>query len=238
MRFLLIFLQIRSVKKIVIAIDGYAGCGKSTLARQLAEKLQYLYLDTGAMYRAVTLYMLQNNIDWNNPEHLAHALESIHIDFKKSVTGYRTYLNHTDVEDEIRAMHVAEKVTEVSSIKAVREFLVSQQRKIGKQKGIVLDGRDIGTVVFPYAEVKLFITASMEERVQRRYRELTEKNIDVTPAEIRQNLVKRDWEETMRKESPLVQAADAVVIDTTCLTQKQQLTAALEIVKKKTLIKN
>ncbi|HET8963710.1 MAG TPA: (d)CMP kinase [Chitinophagales bacterium] len=219
------------MKKIIIAIDGYSACGKSTLAKQLAEKLDYIFLDTGAMYRAVTLFLLRNTIDWNNAELLKHALMNIQIDFKKTATAYSTYLNNENVEEEIRNMHVANKVSEVAAVSAVRKFLVKQQQEIGKQKGIVLDGRDIGTVVFPNAEVKLFITASMEVRVVRRYKELSKKDIQITHEIIRKNLMKRDLEETTRTDSPLIQHPDAIVIDTSYLTPEQQLKSAFNIVK-------
>lgn len=218
------------MKKIIIAIDGYSACGKSTLAKQLAEKLDYKFLDTGAMYRAVTLFLLRNTIDWNNADELENALKNIHIDFKKTTSGYCTYLNNENVEEEIRNMHVANKVSEVAAVSAVRKFLVKQQQEIGKQKGIVLDGRDIGTVVFPNAEVKLFITASMEVRVARRYKELVKKDTEITPEIIRLNLMKRDIEETTRPDSPLMQHQDAVVIDTSYLTPNQQLESAFIIV--------
>lgn len=219
------------MKKIIIAIDGYSACGKSTLAKQLAEKLNYIFLDTGAMYRAVTLFLLRNTIDWNNAELLENALKNIHIDFKKTTSAYSTYLNNENVEEEIRNMHVANKVSEVAAVSAVRKFLVKQQQEIGKQKGIVLDGRDIGTVVFPNAEVKLFITASMEVRVARRYKELSQKDIRITHEIIRKNLMKRDLEETTRTDSPLIQHPDAIVIDTSYLTPEQQLESAFMIVK-------
>ncbi|MBK7109029.1 MAG: (d)CMP kinase [Bacteroidetes bacterium] len=219
------------MKKIIIAIDGYSACGKSTLAKQLAEKLDYKFLDTGAMYRAVTLFLLRNNIDWNNAVLIENALKNIHIDFKKTASTYSTFLNNENVEEEIRNMHVANKVSEVATVSAVRKFLVKQQQEIGKQKGIVLDGRDIGTVVFPNAEVKLFITASMEVREDRRYKELMKKDTEITPEIIRMNLMKRDIEETTRTDSPLIQHPDAVVINTSYLTPKQQLEFAFGIVK-------
>lgn len=220
------------MNKIIVAIDGYSACGKSTLAKQLAEKLDYLFLDTGAMYRAVTLYLLRNNVDWNNALDLEKALQQITIDFQKTSAGYITFLNHENVEEQIRSMEVANKVSEVAAVSAVRKFLVKQQQEIGKQKGIVLDGRDIGTVVFPQAEVKIFVTAAMDVRVHRRYLELRSKGIEVELDDIRNNLQKRDYEETTRSDSPLIQPADATVLDTSNLDEKQQLQIALQIVER------
>ncbi|MFN3939408.1 MAG: (d)CMP kinase [Chitinophagales bacterium] len=214
------------MKKIIIAIDGYSACGKSTLAKQLAEKLGYIYLDTGAMYRAVTLYLLRNNIHWNDPETLASALEKITITFQKIDGNTYTFLNGENVEEEIRNTAVADKVSEVAAVSAVRKFLVKQQQEFGKQKGIVLDGRDIGTVVFPNAEVKLFITASMDVRVQRRYLELKNKGMDISPEKVRRNLEKRDFEETTRTDSPLLKATDAVLLDNSSMTPQEQFAFA------------
>lgn len=218
------------MKKIIIAIDGYSACGKSTLAKQLAEKLNYIFLDTGAMYRAVTLYLLRNHIDWNNSDALHASLKNIEITFRKQDGNTFTYLNGENVEDEIRNTAVADKVSEVAAVSAVRKFLVKQQQEIGKQKGIVLDGRDIGTVVFPEAELKLFITASLPERVQRRYLELKNKGINITPEQVQQNLEKRDLEETTRTDSPLMKPSDAVVIDNTDLTPEEQFLHTYQLV--------
>lgn len=222
------------MKKILIAIDGYAACGKSTLAKQLAAHLHYLFLDTGAMYRAVTLYLLENNIDWLDASALDDALNNISIAFQRNEDGkIITFLNGDDVEEAIRSMQVSNKVSEVAAVSAIRKFLVQQQQEIGKEKGIVMDGRDIGTVVFPHAELKLFVTADMDTRVQRRLLELQSNDIPVSEQDIRDNLIKRDKEETTRIDSPLVQAKDAILIDNTNLTPEQQFTFVLKLVEAK-----
>lgn len=221
------------MKKILIAIDGYAACGKSTLAKQLASHLHYLFLDTGAMYRAVTLHLLDNHINWLNNKLLNDVLDNISITFQRNENGkIHCLLNGDDVEEEIRSMRVSNKVSEVAAVSAVRKFLVQQQQIIGKEKGIVMDGRDIGTVVFPHAELKLFVTADMETRVQRRLLELQSNNIQVSEDDIRNNLIKRDHEETTRADSPLIKAADAIVIDNTNLTPEEQFNIALNLAEK------
>ncbi len=219
----------------IIAIDGYAGCGKSTLAKQLAKKLHYLFLDTGAMYRAVTLYFLENDVDWNNDEQLKSALEKIQITFLNNPekNTYITCLNGVDVEQEIRSIAVANKVSEVAAITPVRKFLVKQQQEIGKQKGIVLDGRDIGTVVFPDAEIKIFVTAKMEVRIQRRLLELQANGITISEEDIRKNLIKRDHEETTREDSPLKVADDAVLLENSDMSQHEQLEFVLDLIQTK-----
>lgn len=221
------------MKKILIAIDGYAACGKSTLAKQLASHLHYLFLDTGAMYRAVTLHLLDNHINWLNNKLLNDVLDNISITFQRNENGkIHCLLNGDDVEEEIRSMRVSNKVSEVAAVSSVRKFLVQQQQIIGKEKGIVMDGRDIGTVVFPHAELKLFVTADMETRVQRRLLELQSNNIQVSEDDIRNNLIKRDHEETTRADSPLIKAADAIVIDNTNLTPEEQFNIALNLAEK------
>ena len=222
------------MKKLLIAIDGFAACGKSTLAKQLAAHLHYLFLDTGAMYRAVTLYLLEHHIDWLDNKQLDAAFNDISIAFQRNENGKaHTFLNGDDVEEEIRSMRVSNKVSEVAAVSAVRKFLVKQQQEIGKQKGIVMDGRDIGTVVFPDADLKLFITAEMDTRVQRRLLELQSNDIQVSETEIRNNLIKRDYEETSRADSPLVQAADAILIDNTHLTPQEQFDMVLQLVEQR-----
>lgn len=222
------------MKKLLIAIDGYAACGKSTLAKQLAAHLHYLFLDTGAMYRAVTLYFLEHGINWLDTKQLDNAFNDISIAFQRNENGIaHTFLNGDDVEEEIRSMRVSNKVSEVAAVSAVRKFLVKQQQEIGKQKGVVMDGRDIGTVVFPDADLKLFITADMDTRVQRRLLELQSNDIQVSEADIRNNLIKRDYEETSRADSPLVQAADAILIDNTHLTLQQQFDMVLQLVEQR-----
>ena len=219
-----------SAQKIIITIDGWSSCGKSTLAKQLAKELGYIYIDSGAMYRAVTLYFLRNHVDWTNPEAVKEALHEINIEFEfnpKSESS-ETFLNGENVEYVIRDLVVAEKVSEVAAIKEVREFAVKQQKALGKKKGIVMDGRDIGTVVFPTAELKIFMTADNAVRVQRRFKELYEKNPNVTIEEVKTNLEMRDYIDSHREVSPLRQAEDALVLDNSQLTIKQQLDIALK----------
>ncbi|MEL6970083.1 MAG: (d)CMP kinase [Bacteroidota bacterium] len=210
---------------IIIAIDGFSACGKSTLAKALAQELDYTYIDTGAMYRAVTLYFLDQQVDWNDPEAVDAALSDIQINFRAHADcpGRVTYLNGTMVEDEIRGMRVSESVSPVAAISAVRKFLVKQQQAMGQQGSCVLDGRDIGTVVFADAELKLFVIADPEERARRRLKELLEKGVAVSLGEIVENLTERDRIDSTREDSPLRQAADAVVIDNTVLSPEEQL---------------
>jgi cytidylate kinase len=216
-------------KKIIITIDGWSSCGKSTLARQLAKKLGYVYVDSGAMYRAITLYFLRNHVDWTNTKEVNKALQEIHLDFhfnEKTQTS-EIFLNDENVEYVIRDLVVAEKVSEVAAIREVRSFAVAQQQKMGNKKGIVMDGRDIGTVVFPKAELKIFMTADNAVRVERRFRELYEKNPNITIEEVKSNLEMRDYIDSHREVSPLRKADDAVVLDNTNLTEEQQFHKAL-----------
>ena len=222
------------VKKITIAIDGPSASGKSTIAKSLAKALSYIYVDSGAMYRAVTLYFLENDVPIDNADAVAEALEHISIRFMRNERGNCTILNDRDVESEIRQMRVSEHVSQVASIKAVRTEMVKQQYEMGKNKGIVMDGRDIGTVVFPDAEVKIFVTADIEERAKRRYAELKKKGNEVSFEEILQNLRERDRIDSTRAVSPLRKADDAVEIDNTHLSLKQQLELAQAIVEEKT----
>lgn len=220
------------MKKIIVAIDGYAGCGKSTLARSLARSLGYTFLDTGAMYRAVTLYLLRNHINWHDEAALTEAFPKIEIAIQTAEDGRtQTWLNNVFVEEEIRGMQVSNAVSEVAAVSSVRRFLVRQQQAIGKGRGVVMDGRDIGTVVFPDAELKIFVTASMSVRVQRRLWELQANGVNVSADDIRANLEKRDREETTRSDSPLRRAEDAVLLDNSNMTQEEQLKWALELVK-------
>lgn len=216
--------------KIIITIDGYSSCGKSTLARQLAARLNYVFIDSGAMYRAITLYFLRNHVDWTNTAEVVEALNNIDLHFyPNEATGNSDiHLNDEDVEPLIRDMLVSENVSAVSAIKEVRDFAVAQQQKMGEQKGIVMDGRDIGTTVFPEAELKIFVTADPAIRVERRYKELYEKNPSVTLDEIRTNLEMRDYIDSNREVSPLRKAEDAVVLDNTHLTRNEQLALALQ----------
>lgn len=213
-----------NLSKIVIALDGYSACGKSTTAREVAAILGYRYIDSGAMYRAVTLYFLENHIAITNPKEVTRALQQIAISFKINKHNItETYLNGLSVEKEIRAMRVSDNVSPVSAIKEVRTAMVEQQRRMGKEKGIVMDGRDIGTVVFPNAELKLFMTADMMVRAMRRQQELLEAKKLVNLDEVIENIRKRDQIDTTREESPLRQAADAIVIDTTHITIDEQV---------------
>lgn len=214
--------------KIIITIDGWSSCGKSTLAKQLARELGYIYIDSGAMYRAITLYYLRNHVDWTNHEAVEHALKNTKLTFLSNhKTGQsEIYLNGENVEYVIRDLVVAEKVSEVAAIKEVRDFAVKQQQEMGKNKGIVMDGRDIGTVVFPHAELKIFMTADKDIRVKRRFQELYEKNPNVTMEEVKANLEMRDYIDSHREISPLRKAEDALELDNSHLTIKDQLEIA------------
>lgn len=219
-------------KNIVIAIDGYSSCGKSTLAKSLAKKLHYIYIDSGAMYRAVTLYFIRHNINLKDAEAVDRALEDIHLNFHSR--DYQTHitLNDEDVSEEIRQMPVSELVSDVSTIRAVRKAMVRQQQRMGRSKNIVMDGRDIGTVVFPDADLKLFMTADPKIRAERRYKELQAKGDDVSLEEIFDNLAHRDFLDTTREESPLQRADDAIILDNTSITEEEQLEFAIEQLRK------
>jgi cytidylate kinase len=223
------------VKKIIIAIDGYSSCGKSTIARELANALNYHYVDTGAMYRALTLYLFQNQIDILHPEMVATALPQITISFGFDETTQTqiTLLNGENVEREIRINpRIASMVSDVSALSAVRKFLVEQQKTLGNEKGIVMDGRDIGTVVFPEAELKLFITAEPNIRAQRRLEELADKGQNTTYDEVLANLTKRDYLDTTRLDSPLIKAEDAIEIDNSFLSKEDQFEKVFQLAKK------
>lgn len=224
-----------SVPKIIVAIDGYSSCGKSTLARQLAAKLGYNYIDSGAMYRAITLYFLRYNVNIQHHGDILTALADIHLSFTYNESSGKSeiYLNEENVEHQVRDMLVAEKVSEVAAIKEVRSFAVAQQKRMGKKKGIVMDGRDIGTVVFPEAELKIFMTAAPEIRVKRRFEELYPTNPGITLDEVKHNLELRDYIDSNRKESPLRQAEDAIVLDNSSLTPEEQLQMVLDLVKER-----
>ncbi|GGH19538.1 MULTISPECIES: (d)CMP kinase [Pedobacter] len=216
-------------KNLVIAIDGYSSCGKSTLAKALAKKLGFIYIDSGAMYRAVTLYFLRNNINVADDAQVADALQHIELNFHSRDYESHITLNGEEVSDEIRLMPVSENVSEVSAHKLVRHEMVKQQQRMGKSKNIVMDGRDIGTTVFPDAPVKFFMTADPKIRAERRFKELESKgNNTTTLEEVFENLAHRDYADTTRKESPLVRAEDAIILDNTDLTQQEQLDFALE----------
>ncbi|MCU0340462.1 MAG: (d)CMP kinase [Spirosomaceae bacterium] len=211
--------------KIVIAVDGYSSCGKSTTAKGVAARLGYAYIDTGAMYRAVTLYFLQNHVSLTNPKDVTKALENIKIEFRRNPETGRneTFLNGLNVEDEIRKLYIANMVSEVSAITEVRRAMVAQQQRMGKSRGVVMDGRDIGTVVFPDAELKVFMTADAETRAARRQIELLAKGDMLDIDEILANIRKRDLIDTTRADSPLRQADDAHLIDTTNMTLDGQI---------------
>lgn len=215
-------------QKIIITIDGWSSCGKSTLAKQLARELGYLYIDSGAMYRAITLYFLRNHVDWTHNDAVDQALHNIKLTFHSNHKSGQSemYLNEENVEYVIRDLVVAEKVSEVAAIREVREFAVRQQQEMGRNKGIVMDGRDIGTVVFPNAELKIFMTADNEIRVKRRFQELYEKNPNITMEEVRANLEMRDYIDSHREVSPLRKADDALELDNTNITMKEQLEIA------------
>ena len=222
-------------KKIIITIDGWSSCGKSTLAKQLAKELNYVYIDSGAMYRAITLYFLRNHVDWTKPKQVEEALKNIvlQFDYNEKSMQSEIHLNGENVEYVIRDLVIAEKVSDVAAIKAVRAFAVEQQRKMGRHKGIVMDGRDIGTTVFPKAELKIFMTADTSIRIERRFRELFEKNPNITIEEVRDNLEMRDYIDSHRQVSPLRQAEDAVVLDNSNLTERQQFDIAIKWVKER-----
>ncbi|MCH2022873.1 MAG: (d)CMP kinase [Saprospiraceae bacterium] len=220
-----------SISKITIAVDGYAACGKSTLAKSLAKSLDYIYVDSGAMYRAVTLYFLDNNIDINNSLHVEQAIKNIKIHFKNINNNNYTFLNNVNVEDNIRTPQVSDFVSPVATISIVRKAMVRLQQLMGAQGGIVMDGRDIGTVVFKNAELKLFLTASLEERTRRRMLEWELKGIkNITAREVSSNLQKRDHIDSTREDSPLRKANDAIEIDNSDMTPEEQLAFSLDIV--------
>lgn len=225
---------------LIIAIDGYSSCGKSTVAKVLARRLGIHYIDSGAMYRAVTLYFLENAVPIPSPEELHDLtydyeaiLDKVHISFRfNPQTDFsEVYLNDRNVEREIRTMEINEQVSHVSAIKAVRRRLVKLQQDAALQGGLVMDGRDIGTTVFPNADIKIFMKADPVVRAQRRYDELRHKGVDVSLQEVKDNLIARDYEDSNREESPLRKATDAVVLDNTHLNQEEQVEFVMDIVK-------
>ncbi len=226
------------MKKITIAIDGFSSTGKSTLAKQLAKHLGYIYVDTGAMYRAITLFAMENGYiskDFLDKESLVNSLSSIklHFQFNADLGFAEMYLNEVNVEKEIRTIEVSSFVSKIAEISEVRVKLVEQQQEMGKNKAIVMDGRDIATVVFPDAELKIFMTASPETRAQRRFDELDAKGDTVTYEEVLANVQERDYIDTHRDDSPLVMAEDAIEIDNSYLTREEQFDAVLELVEEK-----
>lgn len=225
------------MQKLIITIDGWSSCGKSTLAKQLAKELGYAYIDSGAMYRAITLYFVRNNIDRGDDNTVKDALKNISIQFiVNPQTGQsEIYLNEENVEYIIRDLVVAEKVSEIAAIKEVRTFAVEAQQKLGIQKGIIMDGRDIGTTVFPQAEVKFFMTADEAVRVERRFTEMYAKNPNITVEEVKSNIAMRDYIDSNREISPLRKAEDAIIIDNTNLSPTQQFEIAMSYIRKKQL---
>ncbi len=223
------------MKKIIVTIDGWSSCGKSTLAKQMAKELGYVYVDSGAMYRAITLYFLRNHINWQKESEVEKALQNITLEFRYAENSGQSeiYLNEENVEYVIRDLVIAEKVSEVAAIKQVRKFAVAQQQKMGLNKGIVMDGRDIGTIVFPNAELKIFMTADIAIRVERRYMEMFKKNPNINIDDVKANLEMRDYLDSNREVSPLRKAKDAVIIDNTNLTIEEQLKLALSYAREK-----
>lgn len=212
----------------IIAIDGFSSCGKSTLAKALAKKLHFVFVDSGAMYRAVTLYFMRQGIDLNNHVDVQEAMDAIHVDLIPNGETTQVLLNDEDVSEAIRQMEVSEYVSEVSALSEVRKAMVAQQQKLGKRRNIVMDGRDIGTTVFPHADLKIFMTASPEIRAERRFKELSAKGEQVTMEEVKANLAHRDHIDSTRIESPLRQADDAIVLDNTCMSPEEQLSFVLD----------
>ena len=218
------------MKKIIVAIDGYSSCGKSTMAKALAQHAGYTYVDTGAMYRAIALYTLRHELA--EPAAIIAALPKIEVGFVRINDEQHVTLNGEDVEGQIRTLQVGNRASEVSQIKEVRAFLVAQQQKMGEAKGIVMDGRDIGTVVFPNAELKLFLTATPEVRAQRRYKELLEKGEHPDFETVLKDVNERDYRDTHRAESPLRQAEDAIVVDNSGMTKYEQMEVIIGIFEK------
>ena len=223
------------MSKIIVAVDGFSSCGKSTTAKGVAARFGYAYIDTGAMYRAVTLYFVQNHVSLTNPKEIQKALENINVDFHRNPENglNETYLNGLNVEDEIRKLYIANRVSEVSAISEVRRAMVAQQQRMGRGRGVVLDGRDVGTVVFPNAELKVFMTADPTIRAERRQIELLAKGEMLNVSEILKNLTHRDQIDTTRADSPLRQAEDAILIDTTGMTLDGQIQLLSEMIEDK-----
>ncbi len=218
---------------ISIAIDGFSSCGKSTLAKAMAESLQFLFVDSGAMYRAITYYFLKNEVSIHQPAEVKNALENINITLEPSPNGNLTFLNGKDISLDIRDMAVAEMVSKVAAISSVRTAMVEQQRQMSSHNNLIMDGRDIGTVVFPNAVLKIFLTADIEVRVNRRYLDLISKNALVSLPDIRRNLFLRDYIDSTRTDSPLLRAEDAIVLNNSNLSREEQLEICLLLAKKR-----
>jgi CMP/dCMP kinase len=227
-----------NLRKIVIAIDGYSACGKSSTAKEVSSILGYRYIDTGAMYRAVTLYFLDHHVALTNPKEITRALKQIQITFKVNARhNTETFLNGLNVEKAIRTMRVSEKVSQVSTLKDVRNAMVEQQRRMGKEKAVVMDGRDIGTVVFPNAELKVFMNADLLVRAFRRQKELLSKDQLVDLDDVIENILQRDKIDTTRAESPLKRAEDAVLLDTTHVTFDEQVDEVIRLALEKIIVR-
>jgi len=222
-------------KKIIIAIDGHSACGKSTLAKDLALLLEYRYVDSGALYRATTYFFLLHDVDLSDSQAVDKALSDMNLDLRLDAQGNSLlYFNDVLLKEQLRTAEVNSMVSEVAALLAVRQHLVRMQQKIGLQRGIVMDGRDIGSVVFPDAELKIFLTASLKIRVQRRYSEVVDEGTKMTLQQTRDNLIHRDHLDSTRTESPLLQTADAIVVDNTNLTIEEQLAMVLALAKLRT----
>jgi len=220
--------------RIIIAIDGYSSCGKSTMAKQMANQLNYIYVDTGAMYRAVTLYALRNNLisaNEFNQEALINELSKIKVSFSynSELNCSETFLNSENVEAQIRGLEVSNHVSKIAKVREVRVKLIEIQRELGEKKGLIMDGRDIGSVVFPEAELKIFMTANYKVRAKRRFDELQAKGDKISLAEVTENITSRDNDDTSRNENPLIQAEDAIVIDNSEISREEQLELALQL---------
>lgn len=220
--------------RIIIAIDGYSSCGKSTMAKQMANQLNYIYVDTGAMYRAVTLYALRNNLisdtEFKKAELIA-ALSKINVSFSYNsvLNCSETFLNNENIEEQIRGIKVSNYVSKIAQVKEVRVKLIEIQRDLGEKKGLVMDGRDIGSVVFPAAELKIFMTANYKVRAKRRFEELQAKGDQISLEAVTANIISRDNDDTSRTENPLIQAEDAIVIDNSEISREEQLALALQL---------
>ena len=221
------------IRDIIIAIDGHSGCGKSTTSKLVAEHFNYKYLDSGAMYRAITLYLLRNKISYDNEDAISNNLKNIIITFKYVNGNQNTFLNNENVEKEIRGDKISNNVSKYSSISIIREHLVSIQKEMGKRKKIVIEGRDITTVVFPDAEIKIFMTADIEVRAKRRFEDMKNNNPEVTYSDVLENLSERDSKDSNRKDSPLRVADEAIVIDTSDLEINEQTHKIIDIIKNK-----
>ena len=216
--------------KINIAIDGHSSCGKSTLAKGLARALGYRYIDSGAMYRAVTLYFLENGITVDNDKKIAEALKNINIELQYPEGQFQIFLNGREITSRIKQMDVSSYVSEVAAVPAVRRKLVEIQRQLGQHKGVVMDGRDIASVVFPDAELKIFVTAELDIRTERRFNELKNKSLQIQKSEVKENLIHRDYIDSNREDSPLIQTEDAILLDNSYLNREEQLTKVLKLI--------